>query len=58
MRLDGWRIDGFGGLAGWQVEALAGHELIVVCGPNESGKSTLREFIATAYFGFARPSAS
>ncbi len=53
MRLDGWRIDGFGGLAGWQVEALARHELIVVCGPNESGKSTLREFIATAYFGFA-----
>lgn len=53
MRLDGWRIDGFGGLAGWQVEALAEHELIVVCGPNESGKSTLREFIATAYFGFA-----
>ncbi len=29
------------------------HDLIVVCGPNESGKSTLREFIATAYFGFA-----
>ena len=53
MRLDGWRVDGFGGLAGWQVEALAEHELIVVCGPNESGKSTLREFIATAYFGFA-----
>ncbi|MDX6376595.1 MAG: hypothetical protein QOE98_898 [Gaiellaceae bacterium] len=53
MRLDGWRIDGFGGLAGWQVEALAEHELIVVCGPNESGKSTLREFFATAYFGFA-----
>ncbi len=53
MRVDGWRIDGFGGLAGWQVEMLAGHELIVVCGPNESGKSTLREFIATAYFGFA-----
>ena len=53
MRLDGWRIDGFGGLADWQVEALAEHELIVVCGPNESGKSTLREFIATAYFGFA-----
>ncbi len=53
MRVDGWRIDGFGGLAGWQVEALAGHEVIVVCGPNESGKSTLREFIATAYFGFA-----
>jgi len=53
MRVDGWRIDGFGGLAGWQVEALAEHELIVVCGPNESGKSTLREFIATAYFGFA-----
>ena len=53
MRVDGWRIDGFGGLAGWQVEALASHDLIVVCGPNESGKSTLREFIATAYFGFA-----
>ncbi len=53
MRVDGWRIDGFGGLAGWQVESLAEHELVVVCGPNESGKSTLREFIATAYFGFA-----
>ena len=53
MRLDGWRIDGFGGLAGWQVETLAEHDLVVVCGPNESGKSTLREFIATAYFGFA-----
>lgn len=53
MRVDGWRIDGFGGLADWQVEALAAHDLIVVCGPNESGKSTLRSFIATAYYGFS-----
>jgi uncharacterized protein YhaN len=53
VRLDGWRIDGFGALAGWQVEGLAEHDLIVIAGPNESGKSTLREFLATAYYGFA-----
>jgi len=53
VRLDGWRIDGFGALQGWQVEGLAEHGLIVIAGPNESGKSTLREFITTAYFGFA-----
>src|SRR4029077_8714490 len=45
--------DGFGALAGWQVQGLAEHDLIVVAGPNESGKSTLREFIATSYYGFA-----
>jgi uncharacterized protein YhaN len=53
VRFDGWRIDGFGALAGWQVEGLAEHDLVVIVGPNESGKSTLREFITTAYFGFA-----
>ena len=53
MRVDGWRIDRFGTLVDWQVAGLADADLIVLEGANESGKSTLRSFLTTAYFGFA-----
>ncbi len=53
MRVDGWRIDRFGTLVDWQVAGLADAGLIVLQGANESGKSTLRSFLTTAYFGFA-----
>ena len=53
MRIDGWSIAGFGRLESWQVDGLAEHDLIVVLGPNESGKSTLRAFIETSLYGFA-----
>ncbi len=53
MRLSGWSIEGFGGIRDWHVDGLENHDVIVVLGPNESGKSTLRAFIATALYGFS-----
>jgi uncharacterized protein YhaN len=53
VRLTGWRIDAFGALEDFAVSGLDDANVIVVVGPNESGKSTLREFLATALFGFA-----
>jgi hypothetical protein len=40
MRIDGWRVDGFGVFAGASVDDLP-PGLTVVSGPNEAGKSTL-----------------
>ncbi len=53
MRIDGWSITAFGPLALWQMEDLSRHNVLVVLGPNESGKSALFEFFASALFGFA-----
>jgi uncharacterized protein YhaN len=53
VRIAGFVVDGFGPLAGFEAAGLEGHDLVVVVGPNESGKSTLREFVATALYGFA-----
>ncbi len=46
-------MDAYGTLRDLHVEQLEGHDVIVVLGPNESGKSTLRDFIATGLFGFS-----
>ena len=51
MRIDGWRIDGFGVFSGAQVEGLP-PGLTVVSGPNEAGKSTLLAFLRGVLFGF------
>ena len=51
MRISGFHIDGFGGLADFGIEDLS-PGLVIVSGPNEAGKSTLLDFITTMLFGF------
>lgn len=53
MKIDGWDITAFGPVAQWVVSDLARHDVVVVLGPNESGKSALFEFFASALFGFS-----
>ncbi|MCY4114046.1 MAG: AAA family ATPase [Chloroflexi bacterium] len=58
MRIDGWKIDAFGPIAGWTAHGLAEHGVVVVAGDNETGKSALFEFLTTALFGFAPATAA
>jgi uncharacterized protein YhaN len=51
MKVAGWFIDGFGQFHKDEVKDLPGG-LIVVHGPNESGKTTLMDFISGMLFGF------
>lgn len=51
MRIEQFRIDGFGRLRGLETGSLG--PLVVVVGPNEAGKSTLFSFLTTALYGFA-----
>lgn len=51
MKVSGWFIDGFGHFHKEEVEDLP-PGLIVVHGPNESGKTTLMDFISGMLFGF------
>ena len=53
MRIDGWFIGAFGPIDQWTVTDLAENDVVVVLGPNESGKSALFEFFASALFGFS-----
>jgi uncharacterized protein YhaN len=53
VRIDGWSIGAFGPIDQWSVSGLAGDDVVVVLGPNESGKSALFEFFASALFGFS-----
>ena len=53
MKIDGWNITAFGPIAQWVVSGLARHDVVVVLGPNESGKSALFAFFASALFGFS-----
>ena len=53
MRIDGWSIGAFGPIDQWGESGLAHHDVVVVLGPNESGKSALFEFFASALFGFS-----
>ncbi|MDE2869341.1 MAG: AAA family ATPase [Chloroflexota bacterium] len=53
MRIDGWSIGAFGPINQWVVTDLAENDVVVVLGPNESGKSALFEFFASALFGFS-----
>lgn len=50
MKIEQFRIDGFGRLSGLETGAL--EDLVVVLGPNEAGKSTLFHFLTTALYGF------
>jgi uncharacterized protein YhaN len=51
MKIDGWHIDGYGVHADRSDRDLPGG-LTVVQGPNESGKSTLADFLVGMLFGF------
>ncbi|MDE2899333.1 MAG: AAA family ATPase [Chloroflexota bacterium] len=53
MRIDGWSIGAFGPIDQWTVSGLAENDVVVVLGPNESGKSALFEFFASSLFGFS-----
>ena len=50
MRITGWSIDGFGQFHKAEVTDLP-PGLIVVHGPNESGKTTLQHFLTAMLFG-------
>ncbi|MFA5565342.1 MAG: AAA family ATPase [Acidimicrobiia bacterium] len=51
MRIQGWRVDGYGVFSGFAVDGLD-TGLTVITGPNEAGKSTLLAFIRGVLFGF------
>jgi uncharacterized protein YhaN len=51
MRIDGWRVDGFGSLKDYEVDSLE-PGVTVVYGENEAGKSTLLGFLRAILFGF------
>lgn len=53
MRIDRLRVGAYGPLAELELEGLAETDLLVVYGPNEAGKSTLRSFVASMLYGFS-----
>jgi uncharacterized protein YhaN len=52
MRVERIRLDAFGRLRGLDTGELALPGLVVVLGPNESGKSTLFHFLTSMLYGF------
>lgn len=53
MRIDGWSIRAFGPIEDWSISGLSPNNIVIILGPNESGKSALFEFFASALFGWA-----
>ncbi len=53
MKIDRIRVGAFGPLAELELEGLAENDLIVVYGPNEAGKSSLRAFVTSMLYGFS-----
>ena len=53
MKIDRIVVGAYGPLADLELEHLAESDLIVVYGPNEAGKSSLRSFVATMLYGFS-----
>ncbi|MHB0980763.1 MAG: ATP-binding protein, partial [Thermoleophilia bacterium] len=51
MRIEGWRVDGFGILRDHEVRGLGGG-LTAFLGPNEAGKSTLLAFLRGVLVGY------
>ena len=51
MRIRGWSVDSYGVLAADRADRI-GDGLVVVFGPNESGKTTLAAFLRGALFGY------
>jgi uncharacterized protein YhaN len=54
VRVEGWRVDGFGTLSDLRTSGI-GPGLTVVFGPNESGKTTLMDFLRGVLVGFPDP---
>ncbi len=52
MRITGCHIDGFGHFEKFELDEFD-HPFVVVLGPNETGKSTLFQFIVTMLYGFS-----
>ena len=53
MKIDRIVVGAYGPLADLELEHLAESDLVVVYGPNEAGKSSLRSFVATMLYGFS-----
>ena len=53
MRVERIRVDAFGRLHGLDTGPEPLGQLVVVCGPNEAGKTTLFHFMGTLLYGFA-----
>ena len=53
MRINGWSIKAFGPIEEWSISGLSGNNIVIILGPNESGKSALFEFFTSAMFGWA-----
>ena len=53
MRIDRLHVGAYGPLAKLELEGLAESDLVVVYGPNEAGKSSLRSFVGSMLYGFS-----
>ena len=53
MKIDRLHVGAYGPLADLELEDLAESDLVVVYGPNEAGKSSLRSFVASMLYGFS-----
>ena len=53
MRIDRIQVGAYGPLAELELVGLADDDLVVVYGPNEAGKSSLRSFVASMLYGFS-----
>ena len=53
MRIDRIHVGAYGPLAELELDGLAEQDVLVVYGPNEAGKSSLRSFIASLLYGFS-----
>ena len=53
MKIDRICVGAFGPLAELELEGLAESDLVVVYGPNEAGKSSLRSFVTSMLYGFS-----
>ncbi len=52
MQIEHIHITGFGRLVNWTPDPPPDPGVTLFCGPNEAGKSTLRQFLVTMLFGF------
>jgi uncharacterized protein YhaN len=53
VRIDRIHVGAYGPLAELELDGLAEQDVLVVYGPNEAGKSSLRSFIASLLYGFS-----
>ena len=53
VRIDRLHVGAYGPLAELELSGLAEDDLVVVYGPNEAGKSSLRSFVASMLYGFS-----